>query len=174
MRPVSRRGARWATTLLLGSLAVLMGAREYAHPVHTSSTQVHVSGDRKSLAVTLRFFSDDLESALKASGEPVSLATSAKANVDSALSRYLGERVRFGVDGGAVMRGRLSGHDRDNDATLVFMHVPLPVVPARLEIVQRALLELFDDQTNLVHVRVDDKKRSALLRRGNDRAEFAL
>jgi sensor domain CHASE-containing protein len=157
---------------IVAGLLGFVAARASAHPVHASSTQVQMSGDGQALAIAVRFFTDDLEAALSASGANVSLVTSAPADVDTALSHYLAERIQVGIDGRALVRGRVSGHERDGDATLVFLTVPLRAAPVQLVILQRALLERFDDQTNLVHARIGDKKRSALLRRGNDRAEF--
>ena len=145
-----------------------------AHPVHVSSTQVDLSRDRRSLEVTVRLFTDDLEEALKAIGRPVAVNTAPAATVDSALSAYLGERLQFALDGRTAVRGRLVGHEREDDATLVYVEVPLTSLPTRMAIVQRVMLELYDDQTNLLHLRFGDKKRSALLRRGNERAEFVL
>lgn len=145
-----------------------------AHPVHVSSTQVDLSRDGQSLEVTVRLFTDDLEEALKAAGRPLSVPKASRADVDSALSGYLGDRLQFGLDGAAPMRGRLIGHEQEDDATLAFVEVPLRTKPTRITIVQRVMLDLFDDQTNLLHLRFGTLKRSALLRRGNERAEFVL
>jgi hypothetical protein len=119
-------------------------------------------------------FTDDLEDALRTGGSPVSISTGPSAAVDSALSGYLRERVQFGLDGRAAVPGRVTGHGQEGDATLVFLEVPLTAVPTRVSIVQRVLLDRFDDQTNLVHVRAGTVRRSALLRRGSERAEFSL
>lgn len=147
---------------------------ESAHPVHVSSTQVDLSRDGQSLEVTVRLFTDDLEDALKVAGRPVSVLKASRAAVDSALSGYLGDRLQFGLDGAAPVHGRLIGHEQEDDATLAFVEVPLRTKPVRITIVQRAMLELFDDQTNLLHLRFGSIRRSALLRRGNERAEFVL
>lgn len=145
-----------------------------AHPVHVSSTQADLSRDKGSLEVTVRFFSDDLDEALKADGRSVSVVKGPVAVIDSALSKYLAERLLFGFDGQSPMPGRLIGHEREEDATLVFVEVPLRALPSRVTIVQRAMLEVFADQTNLLHLRFGTTKRSALLKRGNERAEFVL
>lgn len=144
------------------------------HPVHASSTQVELSQDGRRLDVRVRAFTDDLETALEATGRPVALHTTTPAVVDSALSAYFADRLQFGLDGAAPVRGRLVSHTQDADATIVSFEVPLRTKPVRITIVQRVLLEQFEDQTNLLHLRYGTMKRSALLRRGNERAEFAL
>lgn len=144
------------------------------HPVHVSSTQVDLSRDERSLEVTIRIFTDDLEEALKAAGTPVLVGKSPAAAVDSALSRYLRAHVQFELDARGLVPLRMVGHEREEEATLVFLDVALAAVPSRMAVAQRVLLDRFDDQTNLLHVRFGTKKRSALLRRGNERADFTL
>ena len=185
--PVRYWSGRIAAVLLGAAIGVLVAGQPAsgagtpvgagaidAHPVHVSSTQVELSADERRLEVTVRIFTDDLEDALRAIGRPVAVTTSPAADVDSALSAYLGERLQFGLDGRAAVRGRQIGHRREDDATLIFIEVPLTTVPTRVAIIQRVMMERFDDQTNLLHLRFGAKKRSALLRRGTERAEFVL
>jgi hypothetical protein len=144
------------------------------HPVHVSSTQIELSGDKRRLTVTVRLFTDDLEDALQAIGHPVIIATGPAATVDSALAAFLRERLQFSLDGRPGLPGRITGHRRDPEATLVTAEVPLTTLPSRIAIVQRVFLDRFDDQVNLIHLRFGTRKRSALLRRGTERAEFTL
>lgn len=144
------------------------------HPVHASTTQVELSGDERRLTVTVRLFTDDLEEALRAMGRPVVIATDPAATVDSALAAFLRERLDFSLDGRPSTPGRVTGHRREAEATVVMVEVPLTTLPNHIAIVQRVFFERFDDQVNLIHVRFGSKKRSALLRRGTERAEFTL
>ena len=143
-----------------------------AHPVHASNTQVDVSQNHRRLDIAVRMFTDDLEVALARAGRPVSVLRSDPFEVDSALSAYLGQRLLIGIDGGPLTRARGTQHRQDEDATLVFLQLDLRATPGRITIEQRVMLDQFDDQTNLVHVRFDTMRRSALIRRGNERAEF--
>lgn len=149
-------------------------AVEGAHPVHVSRTQIELSGDERRLTVTVRLFTDDLEDALRAIGHPVSIATSPVAAVDSALSAFLRERLSFSLDGRPPTFGRVTGHQRDPEATEVAIEIPLPRRPSSMAIVQRVFFDRFPDQVNMIHVRFGSKKRSALLRRGMERADFTL
>lgn len=162
----------------LGALALTTlgsaSAVAHAHPLHMSNTQVELSRDQRKLTVTVRIFTDDLETALKGIGHSVVIGGSPAALVDSALSAYLGERLRFSVDHKPMVRGKLTGHKRETEATVILLDVPVAAVPSRLAIEQHAMMELFVDQTNLVYARIGDKKRSALLKRGSTRADFAL
>ncbi|AMW04489.1 DUF6702 family protein [Gemmatimonas phototrophica] len=147
-------------------------AGERGHPIHVSSTQIDVSRDRRSLEMTVRVFTDDLEAALKAAGMPVSVAQSPDVAVDSALSRYIGARLLVAANGAAPRRGSIVGHEREDDATLVHLELPVPAPLTSVQITQPVLLELFEDQTNLLHMTSGTVKRSGLLRRGTERVTF--
>ncbi len=148
--------------------------RAVAHPVHVSSTQIALSADGKRFAITVRIFTDDLEEALKRAGTPVSLTRGTTAAVDSALSAYLGARFRIAVDGAPPVRGRLIRHEHEDAATLSILEVPLRAAPNAVMIDQQVMFELFDDQTNLLHLSTGTSTRSAMLRRGSARASFTL
>ena len=143
-----------------------------AHPVHASSTQVDVSQNHRRLDIAVRMFTDDLEEGLARAGYSVSVHRSPQFAVDSALSAYLGRRLLIGIDGGPLTRARITQYRQDEDATLVFLQFDMRATPGRITIEQRVMLDQFDDQTNLVHVRFDTMRRSALLRRGSERADF--
>lgn len=144
------------------------------HPIHVSRTQVDLSRDERTLEVTIRTFTDDLEAALRSINWPVSIEKGPAGQVDSALSAYLRDRVQVGLDGRTAVSGRVVGHQREEDATVVSVAIPLASVPTRVRVTQRVLLERFDDQTNLLHLRIGTMRRSALLRRGIESAEFTL
>lgn len=133
-----------------------------------------LSRDERTLEVTIRTFTDDLEAALRSINWPVSIEKGPAGQVDSALSAYLRDRVQVGLDGRTAVSGRVVGHQREEDATVVSVAIPLASVPTRVRVTQRVLLERFDDQTNLLHLRIGTMRRSALLRRGIESAEFTL
>lgn len=176
IRRVSRWRYWWRATIggiaMAGTVSAVRVAG--AHPLHMTNTQVELSRDQRKLAVTVRIFTDDLETALKRVGHSVVIGTSPAALVDSALSAYLGERLQFSLDQRPTVRGKLTGHKRETEATVISLEVSVAAAPSRLVIVQQVMIELFADQSNLVYVRIGDKKRSAILNRGSTRAEFVL
>lgn len=164
------RGLRHRVGVIAAPLLLALAGA--GHPVHVSSTQVDLSSDQRALEVTMRVFTDDLEAALKTAGRPVSINGGGRADVDSALASYVLPRVTVAANETPVRRGRLIGHEREDDATLIFVEVPIPPALRSLRLTQSVLLELFEDQVNLVHFRAGSTKRSALLRRGTEVAAF--
>jgi hypothetical protein len=159
-------------TTMLVSIGEAVNVEREMHPVHISSTQIDLSGNARSLEVSVRIFTDDLEEALfAASNRRVRFGTTPPAAMDSVLGVYLASRLKFMPDG-RTANARLLGHEREADAVLAFIEVPVTRAPARLEIENTILLELFSDQSNIVHATVGTKKRNALLRRGEERASL--
>ncbi len=162
-----------ALPLLYG---VMLAAHHAArpHPVHVSNTDVDLARDGRTLEITVRIFTDDLEEAITPSGQAVTarFGTAPAPVLDSLLRRYLRDRLRITLDQAPAAAPTLLGHDRAEDATQVFLELPASAHPTRIRVLQRVLLDRYDDQTNLVHVTVGTVKRSALLRRGQDEADL--
>ncbi|HYW49927.1 MAG TPA: DUF6702 family protein [Gemmatimonadaceae bacterium] len=145
------------------------------HPIHVSNTDVDLSRDGRSLEVTVRIFSDDLEEAITPAGAAtMRFGTSPAPVIDSLLLRYLVAHVRIGSTASNVLPMRLVGHEQRDGATQAYLEFALSSAPVRLHIEQSVLLDRYDDQTNLVHVTVGGVKRSALLRRGHEQADFTF
>ena len=166
--------ARLATCIAFVVVALPLGAGA-THPVHISNTNVELARDSRSLEITVRMFSDDLEEAIVMRGAPPARFGTAPAPLlDSLLSVYLRDRLRIGTDDGMPHVPRLLGHERDGDAIRVYLELAVTAPPRRVRLQQRVFLDRFDDQTNLVHVRIGATRRSALLRRGQDQADLAF
>ena len=144
------------------------------HPVHVSNTDVDLSRDGRTLEITVRIFTDDLEEAITPPGQAVTarFGTTPPPVLDSLLRRYLRDRLRITLEEFTAAAPTLLGHERADDATQIFLELPVAARPTRVRVLQRVLLDRYDDQTNLVHVTVGTAKRSALLRRGQDEAEW--
>jgi hypothetical protein len=140
------------------------------HPVHISSTQIDLAKNSRSLEISVRMFTDDLEEALHAtSTRRVRFGATPAGTLDTLVASYLAKKLKLWINGSPAA-GRLLGHERDADAVLAFIEVPVTGAPKRVDIENLVMFELFSDQSNIVHVKIGDIKRNALLRRGEERA----
>ena len=144
------------------------------HPVHISSTQIDLADNERSLEVSVRMFTDDLEEALyAASSRRVRFGSTNVRTLDTLLGAYVTARLRVSPDGREAT-AKLLGHEREADAVLAFIEVPVNSVPLRVDVQSTLLLELFSDQSNIVHAKVNGRKRNALLRRGEERVSLSF
>ncbi len=146
---------------------VSLAAIVLAHPFYVTICQIDHNPDTRSLEVTFRFFTDDLERALDSHAEThLYLGTDRElAETDRHLLDYLASRVRLEVDGEPVEL-RFVGKEVEPDVSWCYVEVLDVVAPSRLTMTNRILLEHFETQTNIVHATVDGEQRSLLLRAG--------
>lgn len=159
--------------LVLLSLLAFMTA----HKFYVSVTQIEYSGQEEAMQITSRIFIDDMELLLKERyGIVAGLATPEEAGaVDSYLEKYLRDKFVLRINGQETEVTFL-GKRFDNDILVCYMEVPeVPLATlSSLEVQNDLLTELFEDQKNIVHVRIGDQKRSFVLFRENNKGMLNL
>lgn len=158
--------------LLLPMLAFIT-----AHKFYVSVTQIDYSEKEAALQVTSRIFIDDMELLLKERyGIVAGLATADESQaVDEYLEKYLRSKFVLRVNGQEAAFTFL-GKRFDNDILVCYMEIPeVPLATlSSLEVQNELLTELFEDQKNIVHMRIGDQKRSFVLFRENNKGMLNL
>ena len=160
MVPAAAR--RLATVLLAGGLAAAA-----AHPFYVTVCRIDHNPDTDALEITFTFFSDDLERALtEAAGTPVRVGQRETPDADARLFDYLQRRfsLRLGDEPATL---RFVGKEVEIDPTWCYVEVLGVADLDTLHVDMRVFYELFDTQTNIVHVRARGQEKSLLLRAGD-------
>lgn len=142
-------------TVFLSYFAVL-------HPFHVSVTDIVHNESSQSLEVSQRIFIDDLEEALLKFHKLDFLDTYAPQNpqqLDSLIDSYLKEKVFFRVDG-TDYNFIFLGSEVEGDARWCYYEIAGVANVKEAEITNMALMEVFDDQQNIVHFKVNQKLKS--------------
>ena len=148
-----------------------------AHKFYISVTNVGYSEKDNALQITSRLFIDDLEQLLKERYDiKANLATDEESELaEEYLKKYL--RAKFVVEiDGATRSYSYVGKKYDNDVVIFYLEVPeveLSEVKS-IQIQNEMLTDLFDDQQNVVHFKVDGKKKSFVLMRENTKGVLNL
>lgn len=141
---------------------LLLAVLPLRHDFHVSITRVDYSDQE--LQCTLRLFTDDLEQRIeKDLGLKLALGTpeeSPKAN--EAISAFLEEEFRIEIED-SPLEFKYLGMEVDYEMVYVHFYFPCPEVPKSLTISNRVFFDSFDDQSNIVNVRIDGVLRSAFL-----------
>lgn len=138
------------------------------HDFHTSLTEMRVNAQEKTVEVTVRVFTDDLENALTRANANQRVRLEAADKHDPLIDRYLKQHFVLTAASGKLRPFRYLGKEFEADATWLYLEISLtePLAGAKLQ--QLVLLDLFDDQTNLVNVFYGgDEKRSFLFNQKN-------
>lgn len=129
------------------------------HPFHVSVVDVEYNAQAKSIQVSQRIFSDDLEDALADFHGLESVDTvdpQDGARLDSLIGSYLKQKVFFVVNG-KEKSIHYVGSELEGDARWCYYEVKGVEALKEVELSNLALMDVFDDQQNIVHFKVRGK-----------------
>jgi hypothetical protein len=138
------------------------------HPLHISVTEIKFDATDKELEISSRIFIDDLEEAIQQELKRPSLdilSPGKEITTDLLLGNYLATRLTIKADG-KMMKIKYLGHEIEGDAMIVYLYVPNIKKLKEIDVFNSTITEVYDDQSNLVHVTVGDRTRSLRLVRG--------
>ena len=143
------------------------------HEFHSSVTQVDYNAKDKSLEITVRLFTDDLCIALESNGAPkMELGTQAEPpSANEHIESYLKKCLSFIVNGKTTSFKYL-GKEAQLDGTWCYLEIEKIGSIKKLEIENSLMLSEFDDQTNMVNLSVNGRKKSGMGRKGVSKLKF--
>ena len=155
---------------LILSLPGLLQALAFSlcvHPMHVSVTEIDFDEKDKELEITSRIFIDDLEKTLQNQLKQPELDLLNPKNgltIDQMASQYLGQHIKVSLDG-KPQKIEYLGHERDGEALIFYIIVNKVKKWKTIQIFNDVITATFDDQSNLVHVTVNEKVKSLRLTR---------
>jgi hypothetical protein len=138
------------------------------HPLHVSVMEIAHDTKEKELEITLRIFTDDLETAIrnKLNQPELAILKPAGSTVDKLTWAYLQPQLNIMLDGKKQTLKYL-GHEKDEDAIIFYIQVQPVKTWRTIEIRNSVLTELYEDQSNLVNVAFGEETKSLRLMRDN-------
>lgn len=135
-----------------------------------SVTEIELNEEAESLQIISRVFTDDFENVLKARyDENLRLGKDVEtAGAEDLIKKYLTQKIEIAVDGRAASIEYL-GKEYENDLTIFYIEVPGVKTPKEVSVKNAVLMDLFEEQKNLVHVKVRGETKSLVLVTGNER-----
>ena len=144
-----------------------------AHEFHLSLTEITHNKESKSLEIAIKLFTDDLIVALENAGAPkMEIGTEEEPPAaNEYIESYLKAHFKLTVNGKPAEFNYL-GKEAELDATWCFVEVKDIRKVQSLEVQNSFMLEAFDDQTNMVNLNINGRKKSGLARKGNTKLKF--
>ena len=156
------------STLLASMLSIPLNGM--THPFYISVCEIEHNPDTDALEITFKIFTEDLEQVLEAQGTgKLNLGTDHESeNADRYITRYLEQHVFVEVDG-RTLKAEFLGKESEVDA--IWCYVEIKDVPSinTIAVTNTLLIDLFEDQTNMVHIKANGQKKSMLFTRVLDR-----
>lgn len=150
-------------------LSFLSAVLIMAHPIHVSVTEIAFDEKEKELEIVARIFLDDLETAIQESRKQPDLnllEPGPDITTDQLVSAYLLEHFKISIKGKA-QKIKYLGHETESEAMLCYIQVSNIKKLETIEVFNSVITELYDDQSNLVHVTVRGNIKSLRLMRDN-------
>lgn len=145
------------------------------HPYYLSVTELKYKATEKTMAVSCKMFTNDLEDAIKrSSGKTTDLLNPKdKKEVDKQLSEYISKRLIITIDGKACGLKYL-GYEKEEDCIWTYLEIEKIAKPKNLKIETSLLYDYLKEQINIVHVEVDNYKESSKVSNPDSKMEFKL
>lgn len=153
--------------LLLVCIPLLAFAR---HKYYISFTKIEYASKSQSLQVIMQVFTDDLQNGLdRQFSISSSLDTHTELdNSDAFVELYLSDKFFITVNKKKLPIVYL-GKKYEKDETKLFIEIEnVPDINA-IEIQNKVLMEVFDDQQNIVKLNINGKKKSFILTKKDDK-----
>lgn len=124
------------------------------HDFHTSLTEINYNTTSKSLEITIRVFTDDLENALmkQSGGKKIFINSTTKEQHDPLIEQYITRHFVLVSPQKEIKKGTYIGRETEGDATWLYYEIPNCQAIKGYTLMNDIMQELFDDQTNLVNI----------------------
>lgn len=139
----------------------------YLHPIHVSVTEIEFDRKDQALEIMMRVFIDDLELALRDHlnrPELDILNPRDNTSVDALVEEYLHSHFKILLDG-KLQKTAYLGHEREAEAFVFYIQVSNVKEWKTITIQNDIIMSIYDDQSNIVNVFVDDNVKSLRLTR---------
>ena len=153
-----------ALRIALGFLFVLLSSSQTRHAFHTSVTRMDYNAQAQVFEVSIRVFTDDLETTLtKDNNGRKFLVVNGDAN-DPFIEKYV--RKNFALLNAQKQKKPYSyvGKEQEIDATWIYLEIPCREPIAGFSVQQAVLFDAFDDQVNLLNLKYLAQKKSYIFK----------
>jgi hypothetical protein len=158
--------------LLLLLLAVMLGGAA-VHKYYVAVFQIEYAPKKKVLQMTSRIFIDDLEAAFSKKynkkfyiGDKRELPETGEY-----IQQYISEKMKVKVNGKAKPVKYLK-KEIENDVLVCYYTIEAGSGVSSVEVSNATLMDVFPEQQNIVHIKINSNKKSLLLT--NDQPEGLL
>ena len=155
----------------IGLLLLLPLVAFSTHKYYLSLTQIEYNQEQKSLQIIINVFMDDIEKAVNTDYQ-IDLQLTTKnelANANEYFEKYLREKLQFKLSNKELIYNYL-GKEYEGDLVYFYLEIENVLSPQPLEISNRILVNYFEEQQNVVKMKIGKKRKSKILNKQNDKA----
>lgn len=136
-----------------------------AHPIHIATVEISHNATEKSLEITCKIYWDDFETVLtkKNNSKRVDLTNEKNQEENNKLvAAYISSHLSLSVDGKPVTLNFV-GFEKEDLVIYSYLEVPNIASLKNVSVNDNMMHDMFDDQTNIVHVIFKGERKSTKL-----------
>lgn len=139
------------------AIPFLMGS---SHPFFVSITEVEYSSKTKELGIATKFFPDDLEEALrKFTGKKYDIISGEKKGNGEAINAYFQKHVQVRINE-KPRELQFLGYEIDKEVVWVYYNAKKISGLRAIEVISTLMYDYKAEQTNIIHIKIDEKRQS--------------
>lgn len=145
------------------------------HPFHVSVVEIEHNATDKTLEISCKIFTDDFEKVLEQNYKTkVDLINPpGKAAMDSLVKKYILSHLSIRVNGKPVSL-KYVGFENESEAAYGYFEIDNIASVSKIELTNSILFDKFDDQMNIMHVKVNGNRKSTKLNYPDKEAVFSF
>lgn len=135
------------------------------HPFFVSVTEIEYNGTEKTLEISCKVFTDDMEKALvKANNTSVDIyKPKDKALLEKQISDYIRKHLQLKIDGKSLNLQYI-GYEIEDQSTLSYYQVnQVAAAPKKIEVDNSIFFESIEKQISIIHVIIKGQRKSTKL-----------
>ena len=132
------------------------------HPIHLSVTDIYTLEDSQELALSVTFFMDDFGAAAEYEKHAAAI-NAGEMTVDDLIQQHLEKHLIIKADGKQLAYEIVSKETNFPSVTCQMRFKQPPVDLNQLEVSNTLLLDSFNDQRNMVNIRIAGKGEGTML-----------
>jgi len=144
-----------------------------AHPIFMSVIEIEHNAKDKTLEISCKIFTDDLEKTLRQTykGSVDLINPKDKAAMNSAVNEYIQKHFSLMVNGKKVSL-QFIGYEQKEEAIMSYLQVDNINSVNKIDITDNILYEYKKEQLQIIHAMVDGNRKSTRLNNPDDKCSF--
>lgn len=132
------------------------------HDFHTSLTEMRYNTKSKTFEISLRVFTDDLEKVLSATNQNKKFLVENNDKNDPIVETYIKKHFVVTNPKNQKLVINYIGKEKEGEATWIYLEMPVNESINGSKIQNNVLIDMFEDQTNILNIFVQNQKKSYL------------
>jgi len=158
--------------LVLMGVLILSG---FSHKFYVSISQIEVNDDNKTLEISMRLFSHDLEEAIQKEKDEKLLLGSKKENpeAEKLIGLYVKKHFKI-IQADKKLDYKVLGFELENDIIWIYVEAGVSQDISEISVFNDIISDLFEDQKNIINLKNKGKTQSQICTKDKPLHSFNL